>query len=503
VPDNLAVVTALEARERDRLAIEAGTPSRTLMQNAGVAAANSIRRLYPDALRSGVEIHTGPGNNGGDGWVVAGELAKSGISVQVVECEEPRTPDAMDAKALALHTNMQSSSDDPGIIVDALLGTGSKGVPTGKIADSVRAIMQKRTESTKVISLDIPTGLDATTGESIAGVVADTTLTFGTIKRGQLIARGLCGAIEVLDIGLQQFGLPGVGDVALASDDWVAAHIPAIKADAHKGTRKRLAVIGGGSGMAGAAILAGKGALRSGIGLLHLIVDERNRAAVHAAVPSAIVSSHTELLEDAASLLGAADAIVIGPGLDPATARRLLDATAHQTLPILLDAGAISAFDDKVADLARFATDRMVVLTPHPAEMGRLVGVATADVLTKRFEIGAELAKTTATTVLLKGTPTVVSDSSRRMVSATGTPALATGGSGDMLSGVIGTLLAQTRNGFESAVCGAWVHGRAAELCGPSRGITLDDILFAMPAAWKTRPSHLRAGMLASLPAIQ
>lgn len=499
----VAIVTSDEARERDRLAIESGTPSRTLMQNAGEAATQSIIRRYPDLVRTGVEIHTGPGNNGGDGWVVAGELARRGIPVRVLDAEPPRSADAAAAKADAQRETFVHPASPMPVVMDALLGTGSAGAPRGALSQAVQRIQNARANGSQVISLDIPSGLDATTGEMFDSVIADLTLSFGTLKRGHLLNRDACGAIEVLDIGLGEYGRAHGNDVTLISPHWVSSKVLAFPASAHKGTRRKLAIIAGDSGMAGAAILAGQAALRSGIGLLQLIVSASARDAVHIAVPAALVSTHDELLSQP-SIMDTADAIVLGPGLAPDRARALMDAVSSLEVPFVLDAGALSAFAGRIDALGEFCRARDTVMTPHPAEMARLTGRSVADVLANRFEIGAEVATRTGSTVLLKGTPTVVSDSGgARMASAAGTPALATGGSGDLLSGIVGTLVAQGLAGFESAGCAAWIHGRAAELCGKSRGVTLEDILYAMPAAWNTKPPECPPGVLAFLPAVQ
>lgn len=504
VPYNsVAIVTSEEARERDNRAIAAGTPSSRLMESAGTAASQSIMRRYAELTGRGVEVHAGSGNNGGDGWVVAVQLAKHGIPVRVIEAGAPKTSDAIAARSLALGTPFAEPGDSPAIIVDALLGTGSKGHPTGAIAEAIKLIEAARNRGAAVVALDIPSGLDATTGEREGCAGASLTLSFGALKRGQLISRSVCGEIEVLDIGLGDFGAPTGSDLSIASREWVSANIPQIEADAHKGTRRRLAIVGGDTGMAGAVILAGKGALRSGIGLLRMIVAAENRDAIYGAIPAAVTATHEELSQDAASVIAAADAIVIGPGLKPGTAFRLMESLRNVRVPMLLDAGALSAFENNRAAIATVCKGRVVVLTPHPAEMARMMGVTPADVLANRFEIGFELARETGATVLLKGTPTIISSAERRMVSAAGTPALATGGSGDLLSGIIGTLLAQTHDGFTSAVCGAWIHGRAAELCGPARGVTLEDILFAMPAAWRLNGPALPPPVLVSLPAVQ
>lgn len=499
----VAIVTSEEARERDRLAIESGTPSGLLMHNAGVAAAKRIMHHFRRELADGLEVHTGPGNNGGDGWIVAREIAGQGISVRVTEAEPARTGDAVQARDSARSIQFSELHSSPGVVVDALLGTGSRGQPEGRIRSAISAINDARATGAKVVSLDMPTGVNADSGAAHGPVTADLTLAFGSAKRGHLISRGLCGLVEVLDIGLSRFGTPSQRDVALASGDWVAAHIPPIAPNSHKGARKRLAIVAGDVGMAGAAILAGRGALRSGIGLLHMVVAPENRDVVHTSIPAALVSTFDDFLSDPASLLSAADSLVLGPGMQPQTAAAILTSIPQSIRFIVLDAGALTALGQGNRALKDLCAGRDLVITPHAAEMGRLVGSTTSEVLERRFEVGLELAGETGATVLLKGTPTIISHMNRgRIASATGTAALATGGSGDVLSGMIGTLIAQGENGFDSAVCSAWVHGRAAELCGAVRGVTLDDVLFAMPAAWKISPAMLQPPVLAALPLV-
>ncbi|MBA3656367.1 MAG: NAD(P)H-hydrate dehydratase [Gemmatimonadaceae bacterium] len=500
----VAIATSEEARERDRLATESGIPSRVLMERAGVGAAQRIIRHFPEARAGGVEIHVGPGNNGGDGWVAASELARSGVPVRVVEASSPKTPDAINAKSCAMRESFPAIQGDAGVVVDALLGTGSTGLPRNEIAGGIRALQVALEREARVVALDVPSGMDATTGALNGSVRAELTLAFGTLKRAHLVSRDMCGIIEVLDIGLGEFGNPSPTDIALASADWVSSHIPRIPGNAHKGTRKHLAIIAGDSGMAGAAILAGRGALRSGIGILHLIVAKENRDAVHSAIPAALVSTHDELIRDPSQVLSTADAVVAGPGLSPHMAAEILKSLGDAKCPIVLDAGALMALKNPDDELRGLAGTREIVITPHPAEMAHLLELPTDEILNRRFEVGADFARRTGVTVLLKGTPTVVSHSGRgRIASATGTAALATGGSGDILSGMIGTLLAQSGDGFDSAVCAAWVHGRAAELCGNVRGVTLDDILYAMPAAWNIKSSTYNSAVLASLPSVR
>jgi NAD(P)H-hydrate epimerase len=356
-----------------------------------------------------------------------------------------------------------------------------------------------------IVSLDVPSGLDATTGEHGECVQAHATVSFGVAKRGHLIARDVCGEISVIDIGLVDDR--SLTDLPILIDDqWAHARIPDIPVTAHKGTRKRLAIAAGGKGMAGAAILAGEGALRSGIGLLRIVCADESTVAVHAAIPAALVSVLPQSADDLASLAQSEDCIAIGPGLghSPETRELVERILLSWSGPVVLDADGLNVFSGDTGSLAKLLNGRGAVLTPHPAEMGRLIGVDTNEVVANRFEIGSELAKTTGAAVLLKGSPTVVfAPEGERFVIASGTAALATGGSGDVLTGITATLLAQMSGekarAAEAAACAAFIHGRAAERCRFVRGITLSDVLQALPLAWNEKPSRFADGIIAEL----
>ena len=473
------------------------------MQRAGTAAAAEIVRRYPDRVREGTLVFTGPGNNGGDGWVVAGALSRDGFPVRVIEVAAAKTPDAIAERSAALES-LSSSECDASVVVDALLGTGTAGEPRNAIGEAVTRINSLRADGARVAALDIPSGLDATTGKHGTCVVANLTISFGGVKRGTLVARDCCGEIVVVDIGLDDESASSLP--VLIDAEWVQARLPRIPNDAHKGSRKRLALIGGGRGMAGAMVLAAKAALRSGIGLLRVLVAAENTQAVVTAAPSALISSWPEDEAAVSSEITAwADAIVIGPGLgNSIEARTLLYrvlSTSRQ--PVLLDADALNLFEGDPDALAELLQRRPALLTPHPAEFARLAGVETERVVAERFDIGTHLAATTGATILLKGAPTTVFDpQGGRYVVPRGTAALGTGGSGDLLAGMAGTLLAQTADPVAAAGCAAWVHGRAAELCGYVRGTTLEDVLYALPRAWNERESPPQALVLARLPGV-
>ncbi len=547
------VVTAAQAAARDRAAIAAGTPSPVLMDRAGTGTAAEIeRRLGPVAGRR-VLVLCGPGNNGGDGWVVARELGRAGASVAVCEAVAAKTADAREARARARAEGGGRLREIPlgdaaaapcELVVDALLGTGTTGAPRGGIAKAAAIAAAHRAAGAPLVAVDLPTGLDATTGDGAHALTADLTVTYGTAKRGQLVARGSCGTLVVLDIGLGAHAALPDDAPLLVDEPWVAERVPVIHADAHKGTRRRLAVVGGADGMSGAVILAARAALRSGAGLVKVLAEGSSLDAVRCAEPAALTASWPDSADAVTrDVAGWADAVAIGPGLGRterarALVERVLGAWRG---PVVLDADGLNVFDGDLDALAALLDGRPAVLTPHPAEFARLRHTTVPEVLAHRFDIGRRLAARLSATVLLKGTPTVVfaPDGAARFVSASGTPVLATGGSGDLLTGIAATLVAQMDNATAAAGCAAWVHGRAAEfvqlgarrsappfdpdLDDPlgdetpgapgrssggtprrdARGLTLDDVLAVLPDAWRVSTAAPRPPVLAELPAVE
>ncbi|HMI46604.1 MAG TPA: NAD(P)H-hydrate dehydratase, partial [Gemmatimonadaceae bacterium] len=374
-------------------------------------------------------------------------------------------------------------------------------------AGGIASINRMRSSGARVAALDLPSGLDATTGSHSACVVADLTLSFGGVKRGSLLARDCCGEIVALDIGLDD--APGSADdrlPVLVDGPWVRSRIPPIRYDAHKGTRNHLAIVGAGPGMPGAVVLACRAALRSGLGLVRALVAPGSVGAVLQATPSALISEWpTNQKEISAEISKWADAIVIGPGLGRSDDTRSLveRILGDSKLPVLLDADALNVFEGQAAALKKLLAGRSALITPHVAEFARLAGVTVEKVLANRFDIGGELASTIGATVLLKGSPTVIfTPRGERFVVARGTAALGTGGSGDILSGIGGALLAQITDAATAASCAAWVHGRAAELCEYVRGTTLEDVLYALPRAWNEGEPTPEPPVLAKLPAV-
>lgn len=476
------------------------------MQRAGRGASIVILQKFASRLSEGAIVFCGPGNNGGDGWVVAGALASASVNVTVEEPVPAKTPDAIAEKESAQKGIGRSVAKRSGaIVIDALLGTGASGEPRGAIADAIRKINELRDSGATVIALDVPSGVDATTGGHQLAVRADLTITFGTVKRGHLLARDLCGEILAIDIGLEA---PRLEDTTheLIDEEWVRSRLPAIRYDDNKGKRGKLAIVAGGPGMPGAAILAGRAALRSGIGLLRMAVHESNIAAVANAIPFALLMPWCEDKAKIKSEIGDwADALILGPGMGTTSESRALieSVLGSSKKPALLDADALSVYAGDTRAVQWLLKGRRSLITPHPAELGRLLNIPTEDVLARRFEIGSETVLETGSTTLLKGTPTVVTaHTGKKYCIARGSAALATGGSGDILSGIAGALLAQSCDPESSACIAAWVHGRAAELCGYVRGVSLDDVLFALPRAWNEPEPALDAPVMARLPAV-
>ncbi len=462
-------------------------PSLVLMENAGRGAAEALLAAYPSARR--FVVVCGAGNNGGDGFVVARRLLVNGRSPSVLVLPDPASLEG-DARAsfesfaglggvyerlgpgtLAALDGALSTAD---AVVDAVFGTGL----TRDIAGFERAVLERLdTALIPRVALDLPSGLDADRGVPLGFALhADLTLTFAHRKRGleTPIGRSFCGRVEVVDIGIPG-GLAerlGYGVAALEPAD-AAAAIPRRGALSHKGSSGRVLVVAGSPGKIGAALLSAHGALRTGAGLVTIaappeaaaILDTRVLEAMTARLdPSGPESALALLLEHA-------DAAVVGPGvgMSEAARRAVAYVVSSWTGRVVVDADALTHFAGRAGDLA--AAAGRLVLTPHPGELARLLGMTTADIEGDRFSALAKAVEITQATVLLKGSPTLVGAPGVRVaVSEPGHPILATGGSGDVLSGAIGALLVAA-DPYRAACAGAFVHGRAAERLAGARGV--------------------------------
>ncbi|HEV8410721.1 MAG TPA: NAD(P)H-hydrate dehydratase, partial [Gemmatimonadaceae bacterium] len=286
----------------------------------------------------------------------------------------------------------------------------------------------------------------------------------------------------------------------------VASQVPSIPANAHKGIRMKLAIIGGAKGMAGATVLAARAALRSGIGMVKIAAADESIAAIQASEAAVMCARWPQNDDEFKAVFDWANVVLVGPGLGLGAAAR---AFAERVLdewrgPVVVDADALTAFSGRAAALGALLEGRPAVITPHAVEFSRIAGVSPDEVNSRRFEIAGELARAVHATVLLKGVPTIVSDGIATDVSASGTPVLATGGSGDVLGGMVATLLAQGSDARSSAAAAAWVHGRAAEIAGAGqvRGVNLNDVIESLREAWRLEEKIVPAPILAELAAV-
>ena len=506
---SVRVVTAEQAMAREAAAIASGIESYALMRAAGEHTARVILERVPEVRVGGAIVIAGTGNNGGDAWVVAGTLARAGCAVTVDSLGAPKSDDAQRAQREAQTAlDHVGRAEWPAVVVDGILGTGTRGDATGEAAEAIRRVAEARARGAVVVALDVPSGMDATTGGGGAVVRADITCTYGTLKRGLLLRRDEAGEILTLDIGLGAAAASDAAVPVLVDAAWVREAIPPIPSDAHKGVRRRLAVVGGGDGMAGAPMLAARGAMRSGIGMVQLLVAPTNVPVVQAALPETMAARWPVTAEDQERVLAWAHVMLLGPGLGRTAMTRAL---VERILvawrgPVVLDADALNVFEGEPRTLGSLLGARRAIVTPHPVEAARLLRMDPQEVLARRFEVGLELAKLLGATVILKGPPTVISAPDGRIaVSASGAPTLGTAGSGDVLAGIVATLLGQTGDGFAAATSGAWIHGRAGEIAaqqGSVRGTSLEDVVVALRHAWSLDDAAPAAPVLATLPAV-
>jgi len=499
----IPVLDATQAASWDEYArVEAAIPSRVLMEAAGRSVAHIIARDLGPALSHGVLVVAGHGNNGGDGWVVARALRAAGVPVYATDEDRERSPDCEANRTLALnegvrHVGLNDSWPAVGVLVDAILGTGASGQPRGTIGNMAQKLAE---HGAPIVAIDGPTGLDLSSGAAHGPVRADVTVTFGGARRGHLLQRSWCGRVVVTEMG---FPPPRPEWPVLVDDRWAGSILPPFAAEMHKGSRGKVLVIGGDKGMAGAAIHAATTAFASGTGLAKIAAHEVSLQAAQKLLPDALTVT-TQLGPDIepelAEAIDWADALVLGPGLGRGEQRTaLIRAVLEWTeKPVVIDADALHTGWDT---LMTGASPR--VLTPHPGEFASAFPDLAERVESDRFaaapaaaDATASAAGSAATVVLLKGVPTVIAQSGTApRVVAAGNPALATGGSGDLLSGFIGSFLAQGLAPLDAAALSAHVLGRAAEIAAEGdavRSTRPADVTRALPQLW---------GVLANPPA--
>jgi NAD(P)H-hydrate epimerase len=464
-----AIYSANEVRELDRRAsAELGVPSFELMSRAGAAALRALRRRWPDA-RS-IVVLAGAGNNAGDGLVLARLAKAEGLDVHVVGVSPPERlkGDAKRAleECIAAGVAIERFADlkllvDAGrpVIVDALLGIGADRPLAGDFAAAVAAASSS---GAPILALDIPSGLHADTGWPLGDAIrATATVTFVALKQGLYLGRACdyTGDIELADLALPADLARGLKPALTRLEvPELARALPPRPRSAHKGSSGRLLLLGGGPGMSGAIRLASEAALRVGAGLVYVAAHRDSAAAVRAGRPEAIVHS-VEEASDLDDLIGLADAAVVGPGLGRSDwAAACLERVLGSGLPLVADADALNLV--ATAPVAR----GQWVITPHPGEAARLLASSVEDVERDRLASVRALAARYDAVAVLKGANTLVaSGGGPPAVCDRGNPGMASGGMGDVLSGVIGGLLVQTHDLSQSARVGVLLHALAGD----------------------------------------
>lgn len=474
-------LSAEESRTCDARTIAAGTPGLVLMKRAaGAVAREAVRALAARPERAGrVVVLAGPGNNGGDGFEAARLLhaarAAAGIETLLFGDPDRLTGDAkatfhrlvqtgLPVRPVATERDLEALRSAT-LVVDALFGTGLAR-PVAGDSLAARALALASSGRAFVIAIDVPSGLSGDRDDAVGPAVrADITVTFGTPKRCHVFppAAGLCGRIVVADIGL----LPPEGEppadqpeVVVASD--VAALFPPRPASSHKGSYGHLLVAGGADGYRGAPLLAARAAHRSGAGLVTVAAPEAVRSVVHVISPET-----TTVTPD--SDLSPYDALAVGPGLGRSEAAAgLLARLAAALRPAVFDADALNLAGEATFFARRGAP---TILTPHPGEAGRLLGTDAASVNADRIASARRLAALSGAVVVLKGFRTVVADpAGRAALVLAGNPGMASGGSGDVLTGIAGAFLARGFRPWDAAAAAALLHGTAGDLAAEAAG---------------------------------
>ena len=518
----MRVVTAAEMRQIDQHTIEGiGIPGIVLMETAGSAIVHALQQHYPTCKRIG--ILAGKGNNGGDGIVIARQLAHIGHNVHLflVSPSDSFTGEA--AVNLQIAQNLELRIDEilteaaprteKGVplnhitscelLVDAIFGTGLHGEVREPIATLINTINNL---SIPILSVDLPSGLDADTGSPLGTCVrADRTVTIGLPKRGLLIHPGaeFAGKLEVVDIGFPEQVIDAQNikvhwTTAAAASEWV----PSRPSASHKGTYGRVLVIAGATGMTGAAALASKAALRAGAGLVTLATPKHLNPILEGLLPEVMTLPLSET--DAGSLAVSAistilefaektkSVLAIGPGLsqNPETVtlvHQLVRENQEQGLGLrmVIDADGLNALAQATELIPLLGKD--AVLTPHPGEMARLTNTSVSTLELDRISTAQQFANEQGVTLVFKGAPTVIGTPNGDVwINSTGNPGMATGGMGDVLTGIIAGLMAQGVLSEQAGALGVYVHGLAGDIVSErlgAHGLIASDVLEAVPEA--------------------
>ncbi len=488
----MKILTSDQMRNIDRRTTERfGIPSIVLMENAALAVVDAIFEHYPDCERAA--IFCGTGQNGGDGLAIARHLENRGVvpvvliagdranftgdaMANLIICERLGIPiyDIVDADHVADAVAHVSDAD---LIVDAIFGTGLNRPPTGVHAETIRAITELRIP---VLAVDMPSGANASSGEPFDPCLrAEVTVTFAAPKVCHVFEPSavMCGEVIVADISIPEAAIHDeLVTLALTTPGDVQPFFGPRAAATHKGTYGHVAIVAGSFGRSGAAVLCARGAIRTGAGLVSVVTDPQVAPLVNAGsiesmtFPIALVgSSITPILE----FIRGKDAVLIGPGLRDeedsyAFVRDLVSAIDR---PLVIDASGLNAFAGRAAELN--PNGRLRVITPHPGELGRLIGRDTKAINADRIGAAREAARISNCIVVLKGHQTLIADPQGNVnVNLTGNPGMASGGMGDVLGGMIAALLARGVDPYDAACAGVYLHGLAGDVVKDELGDT-------------------------------
>jgi NAD(P)H-hydrate epimerase len=496
------VLTNEQMQKVDEETIDRICPGTELMERAGRNIAEYVMHKYGPEPRKAV-IFVGSGNNGGDGLVIARILCDAGwaCSIHLMKPADKFTPDSrknyqLFSKVLKDNANAREfdadrpdwpqrvveDTADADVLIDAIFGTGISGAPRGKALEIIELI---NSLPLPVVSVDIPSGVNGSTGDAPgAAVVADETVTIGAPKMGSLFHPGkaLAGEVAVVDIGFpDEIVRKHASGVYLLDRIEAASRLPAREPDTHKFNAGTLLLIAGSDQYRGAALLAGEAALRAGCGMVYLGVPAPIRPQIDAKLVEAITfalpateqgTAAADSLTVLAPYLERADAVAIGPGMgrNDETDRLIRDFLSRCDKPVVIDADAISAFAGQSDLLAGIPAP--TIITPHSGELQRLLGAEVPSQALDRVENTAEVAEALGVTLVHKGAPTLVASPGEGLwINSAGNSALAAGGTGDVLTGLVGGLLAQGGQPADAACVACFLHGRAGELAAREMGV--------------------------------
>ena len=500
----MRLYSADEMTRADEGAQELGILGGVLMERAGVEMARATIDHFELLEGRRVLVVAGGGNNGGDGFVIARELHLAGAEVAVFTMKEEYEGDAKVNRDVLRNLNVRFVGQDRfedelqgvDLVVDALLGTGFQGEVREKEAGFIHEI---NASGAAVVAVDMPSGVDGATGEVWgAAVQADLTVCAHAAKLGCVVSPGREHAGEVVVV---EIGIPPEADVEPAAT-WTDANslrgmVPRRAGAAHKYSAGALLVVAGSRMATGAAIMVARGAQRTGCGIIFVATAEGVAPLVDAQLVEVLVSGvpeddggnmATDAVDSILEQAQGASAVVLGPGMGVGEGgREIVKGVLRETdVPVLLDADAISNLSEPEALAGR---ETPPVITPHPGELGRLLDESPKEVQARRLHVARRTAEEGGCCILLKGADTLVAHGDHVSVNSTGSAALATAGTGDVLSGIVGTLLSRGVDPYDAARTGAWAHGRASELWleetgWPSESMVATDLLPYLPPAF-------------------